>query len=57
MTSRPARRGVATVVLQRLADGTWLCVAWHNTDIAAAADTNLVVDGVVTPTSYLQPAP
>lgn len=53
----PARRGVATVVLERLADGTWLCVAWHNTDIAAAADTNLVVAGVVTPTSYLQPTP
>ncbi len=49
----PPRRGVATVVLQRLDDGTWLCVAWHNTDIAAAADTNLIVDGVVTPTSYL----
>lgn len=49
----PARRGVATVVLQRLADGTWLCVAWHNTDIAWSADTNVVVDGVVTPTSYI----
>jgi uncharacterized protein (TIGR02246 family) len=50
------RRGVATVVLQRLDDGTWLCVAWHNTDIAPAADTNLMVAGVVTPTSYLNPA-
>lgn len=49
----PARRGVATAVLQRLEDATWLCVAWHNTDIAAAADTNLIVGGVVTPTSYL----
>lgn len=48
-----ARRGVATVVLRRLDDGTWLCVNWHNTDIAAAADTNLMVDGVVTPISYL----
>ena len=52
----PARRGVATVVLQRLEDGTWLCVSWHNTDIAAAADTNLIIDGVVTPTSYLDQA-
>lgn len=51
------RRGLATVVLQRLEDGTWLCVSWHNTDIAAAADTNLVRDGVVTPTSYLTPVP
>ncbi|MFT4110660.1 YybH family protein [Propionicimonas sp.] len=51
----PARRGVATVVLTRLADGTWLCVSWQNTDIAAAADTNVVVDGVVTPTSYIEP--
>lgn len=53
----PVRRGVATVVLQRLADGTWLCVAWHNTDHSPAADTNLVVDGVLTPTSYLEKAP
>lgn len=53
----PARRGVATVVLQQLADGTWLCVSWHNTDISPAADTNLVVDGVVTPTSYIVPQP
>jgi uncharacterized protein (TIGR02246 family) len=51
------RRGVATVVLQRLEDGTWLCVSWHNTDIASAADTNLMVNGVVTPTSYLTAAP
>ena len=50
------RRGLATVALQRLADGTWLCVSCHFTDIAAAADTNLVVAGVVTPTSYLTPA-
>lgn len=54
--SAQARRGVATVVLQRLEDGTWLCVAWHNTDIAAAADTNLIIGGVVTPTSYLDRA-
>jgi uncharacterized protein (TIGR02246 family) len=51
------RRGLASVVLQRLEDGTWLCVSWHNTDIAPAADTNLVVDGVVTPTSYLERLP
>jgi uncharacterized protein (TIGR02246 family) len=51
----PVRRGIASIVLHRLADGTWLCVSWHNTDIAVAADTNLVVDGVVTPTSYLEP--
>ncbi|MGC3993328.1 MAG: SgcJ/EcaC family oxidoreductase [Propionicimonas sp.] len=51
----PTRRGVTTAVLTRLADGTWLCVSWQNTDIAAAADTNLVVDGVVTPTSYIEP--
>lgn len=50
----PARRGVATIVLQRVADGSWICVVWHNTDIAAAADTNLVVDGVITPTSYIE---
>ncbi len=52
-----SRRGLATMVLQQLDDGTWLCVSWHNTDIALAADTNLVVDGVVTPTSYVRPAP
>ena len=50
----PPRRGIATVVLQRLEDGSWLCVSWHNTDIAIAADTNLVVGGVLTPTSYLR---
>lgn len=49
----PSRRGIATVVLRQLQDGTWLCVNWHNTDIAAAADTNLMVDGIVTPTSYI----
>ncbi len=47
------RRGLATVAMQRLEDGTWLCVSCHFTDIAAAADTNLVVAGVVTPTSYI----
>ena len=51
-----ARRGLATVAMQQLDDGTWLCVSCHFTDIAAAADTNLVVAGVVTPTSYLTPA-
>jgi len=50
------RRGLATVAMQQLEDGTWLCVSCHFTDIAAAADTNLVVGGVVTPTSYLTPA-
>ncbi|MCA0294026.1 MAG: SgcJ/EcaC family oxidoreductase [Actinobacteria bacterium] len=49
------RRGLATVAMQRLEDGTWLCVSCHFTDIAPAADTNLVVGGVVTPTSYLTP--
>ncbi len=47
------RRGLATVAMQRLDDGTWLCVSCHFTDIAPAADTNLMVDGVVTPTSYI----
>jgi uncharacterized protein (TIGR02246 family) len=50
------RRGIASAVVQRLEDGTWIVVSWQNTDIAAAADTNLVVGGVVTPTSYLEPA-
>ena len=49
-----ARRGLATVAMQQLADGTWLCVSCHFTDIAAAADTNLMVGGVVTPTSYIK---
>lgn len=48
------RRGVISWVLQRLEDGTWICVSSQNTDIAAAADTNLSVGGVVTPTSYLE---
>ncbi len=48
-----ARRGLATVAMQQLEDGTWLCVSCHFTDIAAAADTNLMVAGVVTPTSYI----
>ncbi|HEY3339078.1 MAG TPA: SgcJ/EcaC family oxidoreductase [Propionicimonas sp.] len=48
-----ARRGLATVAMQQLDDGTWLCVSCHFTDIAAAADTNLMVAGVVTPTSYI----
>ncbi len=52
-----ARRGLAPVAMQRLEDGTWLCVSCHFTDIAPAADTNLMVAGVVTPTSYLVPAP
>jgi len=47
------RRGIASVVVQRLADGTWIAVSWHNTDIARAADTNLNIEGVVTPASYL----
>jgi uncharacterized protein (TIGR02246 family) len=51
-----ARRGLATVALQQLDDGTWLCVSCHFTDIAPAADTNLMVGGVLTPTSYLTPA-
>ena len=50
-----ARRGLATVAMQQLEDGTWLCVSCHFTDIAPAADTNLMVSGVVTPTSYLTP--
>ncbi len=50
-----ARRGLATVAMQQLEDGTWLCVSCHFTDIAPAADTNLMVAGVVTPTSYLTP--
>ncbi|MFZ0529124.1 MAG: SgcJ/EcaC family oxidoreductase [Propionicimonas sp.] len=51
------RRGIASVVLQRLETGTWIVVSWHNTDIARAADTNLSIAGVVTPTSYLPPPP
>ena len=47
------RRGLATVAMQQLEDGTWLCVSCHFTDIAAAADTNLMVAGVLTPTSYI----
>lgn len=50
-----ARRGLATVAMQQLDDGTWLCVSCHFTDIAPAADTNLMVAGVVTPTSYINP--
>ncbi len=50
------RRGVITWVLQRLADDTWICVSSQNTDIAIAADTNVNVAGVVTPTSYLERA-
>ena len=48
-----ARRGLATVAMQQLEDGTWLCVSCHFTDIAPAADTNLMVGGVLTPTSYI----
>lgn len=50
-----ARRGLATVAMQQLEDGTCLCVNCHFIDIAPAADTNLMVAGVVTPTSYLTP--
>jgi len=51
------RRGIASVVTQRLDDGTWLAVSWHNTDIARSADTNLSLEGVVTPASYLPTLP
>ena len=51
------RRGIISVVLQRLEDGGWIAVSWQNTDIAPAADTNLNVGGTLTPTSYLKPAP
>ncbi|MGB2768013.1 MAG: SgcJ/EcaC family oxidoreductase [Propionicimonas sp.] len=49
-----SRRGVFSAVVTRLPEGGWLCVSAHNTDIAPAADTNLSVGGVITPTSYLQ---
>lgn len=52
-----ARRGVMGTVVVRLADGTWIGVSAQNTDIAPAADTNIIRDGVITPTSYLPEAP
>jgi len=51
------RRGIMTVVLARLPAGGWLATNAQLTDIAMMADTNLSRAGVVTPTSYLKPAP
>ena len=51
------RRGIASVVLQRLADDSWIAVSWHNTDIAPAADTNLSSAGTLAPANYLPMPP
>lgn len=48
------RRGVFSAVVTRLPEGGWLAVSAQNTDIAPAADTNLSVAGVITPTSYIK---
>lgn len=47
------RRGVICATLVKLADGTWLGVHAQNTDIAAAADTNVSRGGRLTATSYI----
>ena len=47
------RRGVISVTVVKLNDGTWLGVSCQNTDIALAADTNVSRDGKLTPTSYI----
>ncbi|HOC12437.1 MAG TPA: SgcJ/EcaC family oxidoreductase [Propionicimonas sp.] len=52
-----ARRGIASVVVQRLADDSWIAVSWQNTDIAPSADTNLNVAGKLAPSSYLERPP
>lgn len=51
------RRGVMSVVATRLDDGSWIGVSCHNTDTATAADTNVSLDGRLTPTSYIAPPP
>ncbi|MGB7961943.1 MAG: SgcJ/EcaC family oxidoreductase [Propionicimonas sp.] len=49
-----SRRGVFSAAVTRLPQGGWIAVSAQNTDIAPAADTNLSVAGVITPTSYLK---
>ncbi|MFT3970399.1 MAG: SgcJ/EcaC family oxidoreductase [Micropruina sp.] len=52
------RRGVISVTLVKLADGTWLGVSCQNTDIAPAADTNVSRGGTLSATSYIKgPSP
>jgi uncharacterized protein (TIGR02246 family) len=52
------RRGVISATLVKLADGSWLGVSCQNTDIAAAADTNVSRAGRLTATSYIKgPSP
>jgi uncharacterized protein (TIGR02246 family) len=48
------RRGVISATLVKLADGTWLGVSCHNTDIAMAADTFVSREGRLTATSYIK---
>lgn len=51
------RRGVLTMTLERVQDGTWLIVSAQATDIVIATDTNVARGGTVTATSYLPPVP
>lgn len=52
------RRGLISVTLVKLADGTWLGVSCQNTDIAPAADTFVARAGRLTATSYIKgPSP
>lgn len=51
------RRGILTLTLERVEDGTWLIVSAQATDIVIAADTNVARGGTVTATSYLPEVP
>ncbi|MFT4216421.1 MAG: SgcJ/EcaC family oxidoreductase [Micropruina sp.] len=48
------RRGVLSATLVKLADDTWLGVSCQNTDIAAAADTNISRGGTISAASYIK---
>ncbi len=51
------RRGVMSFVATLLDDGSWIGVACHNTDTATAADTNVSIDGHLSPASYIAGPP
>lgn len=51
------RRGVYSAVLQRVADGGWLCVSLQNTDLAPDADTYVATPAGLVATSYIPVPP
>lgn len=51
------RRGMLSMTLERVADGTWLIVSAQATDIVIAADTNVAKGGTIQAASYLPGVP